>query len=55
VQVQGKGLDLATPGLPLTLPVVAQFLADDGTTECWRTTYTVATKNETAQFQAKGP
>lgn len=56
VQAQGKGSALPMPALPLTLPVTVQLLAQDGLgTECWQTTYTTFTKNEPAQFKAKGP
>lgn len=56
IQVQGGGLNLAMPALPLTMPVVVQLLIDDGmTTECWQTTFTTAVKNDPLQFNAKGP
>ena len=56
VQAKGKGTNLPTPVLGLTLPVTAQLLITSGsTTECWQTTYTAATTNDAARFKAKGP
>lgn len=54
--VKARGPVLATPTLPLTLPVTVQLHADDGiTTECWEATYTEAKKNDSVKFKARGP
>jgi hypothetical protein len=56
VQAKGKGTNLPTPTLGLTLPVTAQLLITSGsTTHCWQTTYTAASVNDVARFKAKGP
>ncbi|MFT4571525.1 MAG: hypothetical protein ACI91F_002416 [Candidatus Binatia bacterium] len=56
VLLKGKGLELATPALPLTNDVVVQLLIDaGGGVECWQTTYSASIKNETKQYKAKGP
>ena len=55
VQARGRGANLPTPTLGLTLPVIVQLMIGDGTTECWQTTYSTATRNDAARFSAKGP
>ena len=55
VQAKGRGPNLPTPALGLTLPVIVQLMIGDGTTECWQTTYSTATRNDAARFTAKGP
>jgi len=56
VQVTGKGRSLSMPTLGLTLPVTVQFVARDASsTECWQTTYSTDTRNDTADFTARGP
>jgi hypothetical protein len=56
VAIKGKGVNLPTPPLGLTLPVTIQLLIGDGVaTECWQTTYATFIKNDGVQFKAKGP
>lgn len=56
IQVKGRGAALQSPALPLTIPVTVQFVAQDGlSTECWQTTFSAFTKNESSRFSAKGP
>ena len=56
ILVMGKGQNLDTPTLPLTLPVTAQVIIEDGATSiCWGTQYTTATRNDVTQFTAFGP
>lgn len=45
-----KGVNLATPSLPLTLPVVAQLQTP---TTCFEATYTTAQMNGTTTFRSK--
>jgi len=54
IQVKVKGSSFAAPTLPLTTTVTAQFIVDDGGTACWEVPMSVATKNDAAQFKAKG-
>ncbi|MFN2428095.1 MAG: hypothetical protein ABR587_16800, partial [Candidatus Binatia bacterium] len=55
VQVKGAGVALASPALPLTLPVTVQLSIDSGLgTECWQSTFTnPPSKNEGEKFRAK--
>jgi hypothetical protein len=56
VQAKGKGANLPTPTLGLTLPVTVQLVIANGpTTECWQTTYTAMTVDNSEVFKAKGP
>ena len=56
VQAKGKGVNLPTPALGLTLPVTVQLLIVNGsTTECWQTAYTTTSVTSSVQFKAKGP
>ena len=56
VSVKGKGANLPTPALGLTLPVTVQLVISDGvTTDCWQTTYATAIANDATRFNAKGP
>jgi hypothetical protein len=56
VQANGRGANLPTPTLPLTLPVTVQLVVADGAgTECWQTVYSTSTINDAARFSAKGP
>ena len=56
VQARGKGANLPTPTLGLTLPVTVQLVIANGpTTECWQTTYTATTLNNSYLFKARGP
>lgn len=54
LKVQGKGVNLAMPGLPLTLPVTAQL--QNSTGQCWEAQYNTSgvIKNDAKQFKAKG-
>ena len=52
VQVQGAGIFLDVPALPLTLPVTVQ-VKNTQNSECWEAVYGTATKNDPAQFKAK--
>jgi len=55
IQAVGRGANLQTPALPLTLPVTAQLvIVNGGSLECWQTTFTAATGNQTS-FRATGP
>jgi hypothetical protein len=56
VQAAAKGVNLQTPALPLTLPVTAQLVIDDGvSSQCWQTTFTTATVNDVSRLSAVGP
>jgi hypothetical protein len=56
VQVKGRGANLDTPALPLTLPVTVQLvIRDEVSTECWQTTFSLAGRNDASRFIAKGP
>jgi hypothetical protein len=56
IQAKGKGSNLPTPVLPLTLPVTVQLvIGDTSGTQCWQTTYTTKSANTAAVFGAKGP
>ena len=56
IQIVGKGINLQTPALPLTLPVTVQLVVrDDASTECWQTIYSTARVNDGARFVANGP
>jgi len=55
VKAQGKGASLVPPAPALTLPVTVQLVVDDGSVRCWQTAFTVASRNDTEQFSAKGP
>ncbi len=52
VQVQGIGIFIDPPVLPLTLPVTVQ-VKNSQNSECWEAVYSVASKNDPAQFKAK--
>ena len=57
ILVKGKGSNLPLPALPLSLPMTIQLVVDDGagTLECWETTFTSVSRNDSVQFKAKGP
>jgi hypothetical protein len=56
VQAKGRGSNLATPALGLSLPVKVQLVIRDGAgTECWQTSFTAARANGPGKFSAKGP
>ena len=56
IQAVGRGASLQTPALPLTLPVTAQLvIVSGGSTQCWQTTFTAATIDQTSLFRATGP
>ena len=50
VKVSGKGLNLSTPTLPLTLPVTVQVSTSGGT--CWQAQFTGAKRNDSGAFKA---
>jgi hypothetical protein len=52
IQVQGAGIYIEPPTLPLTLPVTVQ-VKNTQTGVCWDAVYSTAGKNDTAQFKAK--
>ena len=54
IQVKMKGLTFAAPVLPLTTTVTAQFIIDGGSTLCFEVPMASPSKNEAAQFKAKG-
>jgi len=50
VQAKAQGVELALPALPLTFPVTAQVLIDDGNTvECWQTMFIDPPKKNTPE------
>jgi hypothetical protein len=55
IQVKAGGLSAATPGLPLTSPVVVQLLIDGGMgVECWQTSYVdEPLLNDSNRFRAR--
>ncbi len=54
VQAKSKAGDFASPTLPLTEPVTAQFVIDDHVTPiCFESTFGTATKNTASQYNAK--
>ena len=56
IQVKVKGTSFSAPTLPLTIPTVTvQYVVDDGAVVCWEVPFATATKNDAAQFKAKGP
>ena len=56
VQAKAKGANLQTPMLPLLLPITAQMVKVDGTShECWQTTFTRTSVNDTLRLKATGP
>ena len=56
VQVQGGGLALDLPDLPLTLPVTVQLIVHTGMSQaCWTAEYVTAKTNLADKFNAKGP
>lgn len=56
VQVKGKGDFLQLPTLPLTSPVTAQLIIDDGVDrECWQVSFPFIVANDASRFQAVGP
>jgi hypothetical protein len=52
VQVQGVGVFIDPPPLPLTLPVTVQ-VKNTQNGECWEASYSVANKNDAAKFTGK--
>ncbi|MCC6848321.1 MAG: beta-propeller fold lactonase family protein [Deltaproteobacteria bacterium] len=52
VQLQGFGIFVDPPALPLTLPVTVQ-VKNAQNAECWEAVYNTADKNDPAQFKAK--
>lgn len=52
IQVQGVGVYIEPPALPLTLPVTVQ-VKNTQTGVCWDAVYSSASKNDAAQFKAK--
>jgi len=56
VQASGKGANLQSPALGLTLSVTVQIVIREGlSTERWQVTYGAAKTNDTARFIAYGP
>jgi hypothetical protein len=56
VQAKAKGANLQTPALPLLSPITAQLVIVDGESrECWQTTFTTTSVNDTLRLKAKGP
>lgn len=56
ILVKGKGSFLSIPSLPLTGPVSAQLVIDDGVTrECWQSALPLELLNDGSKFKAKGP
>jgi len=56
VLVKGRGARLRLPGLPLSLPVLAQLLVGDANaTTCWAAEFDRASRNDGAQFRASSP
>ncbi|HYC56660.1 MAG TPA: myxococcus cysteine-rich repeat containing protein [Candidatus Binatia bacterium] len=56
--LKGKGLEVPDPDLApngLDTDVTVQMLVDDGTDECWQSTFTTPKRNDAEQFKAKGP
>jgi hypothetical protein len=51
ILLEGKGLNLAMPPLPLTLPVTVQLHAAGG--PCWEAQYSSPSKNDPGEFRAK--
>jgi hypothetical protein len=52
VQVQGAGIFIDPPALPLTLPVKVQ-VKNTQNGECWEAIYNTASKNDAAKFTGK--
>lgn len=49
--VKGKGASLVLPGLPMTVPVVVQLQASNGT--CWTSSFPVAVANTGTSFRGR--
>jgi hypothetical protein len=52
IGVNGSGVNLRLPTLPLTTPVKVQ-LQQDGSSACWEAMYSTATTNTGSAFEAK--
>lgn len=52
LSVQGKGANLEVPALPLSTPVKAYLIREDGSA-CWSSTFSAPSKNEAGAFKAK--
>jgi hypothetical protein len=48
---QGKGVNLSLPPLPLTPPVRAQIVSEEG--QCWEASFSNPLLNDTTTFKAK--
>ena len=53
IQAKARGVNLATPGLPLTPPVTVQ-LHNTETSVCWEAVFTAPTTNDGVKFKSKG-
>lgn len=53
IAVNGRGVNLALPELPLTMPIVVQ-LANVVTGACWQATYDAPSVNDAERFRATG-
>jgi predicted acyl esterase len=51
IAVDGRGVDLQTPGVPVALPVTVELLNAEGT--CWQSSYAVAQRNTFGHLIAK--
>jgi hypothetical protein len=55
ILVKARGSDLQLPDLPVTAPITAQLIADDGTTrECWQAEFNDIRHSDQQRFVAKG-
>ena len=55
IAVKARGPLLATPTLPLVLPVTVQLHANDSpSAECWEATFVESKKNDGTKFKARG-
>ncbi|MDG2307554.1 MAG: hypothetical protein P8R42_23450 [Candidatus Binatia bacterium] len=53
--MKARGPLLATPTLPLVLPVTVQLHANDSpSAECWEATFVESKKNDGTKFKARG-
>jgi hypothetical protein len=48
--LKARGPLLATPALPLALPVTIQLISSDG--QCWESVHSSASTNDVEQFKA---
>lgn len=56
LQVQAKSENFLISAPPYTTPLTVQLLADNGTSvECFESVLSLAQKNDSSQFKAKGP